>query len=119
MNKKNKLNLLINYKNYIQKLFPKSLAYIINGELIIKVPSSKIEKILFFLKKHTNSQYYILSDLCAVDYPEKKNRFELVYNLLSINYNSRITITTNIDEKTSLTSITDFHPSAGWFEREA
>ena len=70
------------------------------------------------LKNHTNSQYKILSDICAVDYPFKKNRFEVVYNLLSITYNSRITIIISIDEKTPVNSCTDIYSAAGWFERE-
>jgi len=70
-------------------------------------------RLLKFLKNHTNSQYKILSDICAVDYPFKKNRFEVVYNLLSITYNSRITIIISIDEKTPVNSCTDIYSAAG------
>jgi NADH:ubiquinone oxidoreductase subunit C len=65
----NLLNILILYRDYLKKLFPQTIAYVINGELIIKVPCKKIKNILNFLKNHTQSQFKILSDICAVDYP--------------------------------------------------
>ena len=114
----NLLNILILYRDYLKKLFPQTISYIINGELIIKVPQNKIKKILNFLKNHTQSQYKILSDICALDYPWKKNRFEIVYNILSISYNSRLTLSASVDEKTSVESITSIYSVAGWFERE-
>lgn len=114
----NLLNILILYRDYLKKLFPQTIGYIINGELIIKVPQNKIKKILNFLKNHTQSQYKVLSDICALDYPWKKNRFEIVYNILSIAYNSRITLSVSVDEKTSVDSITSIYSVAGWFERE-
>lgn len=114
----NLLNILILYRDYLKKLFPQTIGYIINGELIIKVPQNKIKKILNFLKNHTQSQYKVLSDICALDYPWKKNRFEIVYNILSIAYNSRLTLSVSVDEKTSVESITSIYSVAGWFERE-
>ena len=47
-------------------------------------------KIIFFLKNHTNSQFKILSDICVIDYINKKKRFEIIYNLLSLKYNNRL-----------------------------
>lgn len=114
----NLLNILVLYRDYLKKLFPQTIGYIINGELIIKVPQNKIKKFLNFLKNHTQSQYKVLSDICALDYPWKKNRFEIVYNILSIAYNSRITLSVSVDEKTSVDSITSIYSVAGWFERE-
>ena len=111
-------NVLLNYRDYLKKIFPQSLGYIINGELIIKIPSNKIIRLLSFLKNHTNSQYKILIDICAVDYLFKKNRFEVIYNLLSIAYNSRITISIFVNEKTAVDSCVNVYSAAGWFERE-
>ena len=112
-------NLLINYRDYLKKNFPHLIGYIINGELIFKTNTNKILNFLTFLKNHTNSQYKILSDICAVDFPQKKNRFEVVYNLLSLTYNSRITILVPVDEATPINSCVDIYSAAGWFEREA
>lgn len=111
-------HILLFYRDYLKKLFPQTIGYIINGELIIKVPQTKITKILNFLKNHTQSQYKILSDICALDYPWKKNRFEIMYNILSIAYNSRISLSISIDEKNFIDSIAFIYSVAGWFERE-
>ena len=65
-----------------------------------------------------NSQYKVLMDVTAIDYPTRNLRFEVVYNLLSIEYNSRIRIKTCIDEITPVSSSTPLFSSAGWWERE-
>lgn len=109
---------LLNYRNYLKKIFPQSLSYVLNGELFVKIPLSKLKRFIFFLKMHTQSQYKVLSDICAVDYPWKKNRFEIFYNLLSLSFNSRITVTVNVDEQTAVDSICSIYSAAGWFERE-
>jgi len=106
-------NLLIKHRDYLKRMFPHLIGYIVNNELIIKTNTDKILNVLNFLKNHTNSQFKILSDICAVDYPFKEKRFEVVYNLLSITYNSRITIIISIDEKTPVNSCTDIYSAAG------
>lgn len=110
--------LLINYRNYLKNIFPQTLSYILNGELFIKIPLAKIKHFIFFLNNHTQCQYKILSDICVIDFPWKNNRFEIVYNLLSICFNTRITITTNLKEQDSIESVTSIYNVAGWFERE-
>lgn len=110
---KNMIPVLINYRDDLKKFFPQLIGYIVNGELIIKIQSQKILKLLNFLKNHTNGQFKVLSDICAVDYPFQEKRFEVVYNLLSINYNSRITIVVSVDEKTPIDSCTDIYSAAG------
>ena len=95
----------------------KSFVYA-NGELTLNVDSSSISKVLFFLKYHTNLQYKVLVDMTAVDYPTRANRFDVVYHLLSVKYNTRIRIKTVVNELDSLESITSLYSSAGWAERE-
>ena len=111
-------SVLIEYRSDLKKFFPQAVGYIVNGELTIKINSQKILKILNFLKNHTSAQYKILSDICAVDYPFREKRFEIVYNLLSITYNSRLTISISVDEKTPVDSCVNVYSTAGWFERE-
>jgi NADH/F420H2 dehydrogenase subunit C len=65
-----------------------------------------------------NTQYKLLVDITAVDYPSRPLRFEVVYNLLSIQYNARIRIKTCVDEIKPLISSTGVFSSAGWWERE-
>ena len=57
-------------------------------------------------------------ELTAVDYPDRPIRFSLVYIFLSIEFNSRIILTTDIEEDESVDSITTLFPSANWYERE-
>lgn len=87
-------------------------------EAIFFVDANFCEPFLFFLKNHSNARYRVLIDVCGVDYPSRKQRFEIVYNLLSIQYNSRIRIQTNVDEITPMNSVVNIFPSAGWWERE-
>jgi len=95
----------------------KSFVYA-NGELTLNVDASALSKVLFFLKYHTNLQYKVLVDMTAVDYPTRPNRFDVVYHLLSIKYNTRIRVKTVINELDSLESMTNLYNSAGWAERE-
>jgi NADH:ubiquinone oxidoreductase subunit C len=112
------LLVLSNYRTYLKKMFPQSFTYILNGELFIKIAFFDLKKVITFLNLHTQSQYKILSDICATDFPWKKNRFELFYNLLSITFNSRITIITSLKEQDSIESLQDIYKVASWFERE-
>jgi len=89
-----------------------------NDEIIITILPEGINPCLTFLKNHTNTQYKILTDVCGVDFPDREKRFEIVYNLLSIVYNSRITIKICVDETTPVESAFNVYSSATWFERE-
>lgn len=75
-------------------------------------------QLLCFLKLHTYTRVQVLIDICGVDYPSRKRRFEVVYNLLSTRYNSRIRVQTSADEVTRISSVVSLFPSAGWWERE-
>jgi len=65
-----------------------------------------------------SSQFKILSDLTAVDYIENKKRFEIVYILLSLKYNTRIRVKTYVDETVKVQSISSIYSCANWLERE-
>lgn len=73
---------------------------------------------LCFLKLHTYTRVQVSIDICGVDYPSRKRRFEVVYNLLSTRYNSRILIQTSADEVTRISPVVSLFPSAGRWERE-
>ena len=72
-----------------------------------------------FCKDHMNTQYKMLVDLTAIDYPSREARFVVVYNLCSHAYNCRLRVNTNVDELTPLESCTQVFSSASWWEREA
>ena len=91
---------------------------ITNGELSILIGSESILKCVEFLLLDNDCQFSSLVDITAVDYPEKKKRFILVYHFLSMPQNQRIRVTANISEGEVVPSIVSIHPSANWFERE-
>lgn len=88
------------------------------GETEFSVSPENVVPFATFLKEHSNSQCKQLIDVTAVDYPSHNRRFSVAYQLLSVNYNSRIRLKTNVDEITPLDSITALFSSAGWWERE-
>lgn len=89
-----------------------------NNELIIYIFPQFITPFFNYLKDHSNTQFKLLMDITAIDYPSNTNRFEVVYNLLNIQYNTRIRIKTHVDELTPIDSIVHIYSSAGWYERE-
>jgi len=115
----------INFANTLIKSLPQwihSVQYK-NDELSIRLFSSSLIPFFTYIKNHTNTQYKLLMDITAVDHigdssEGEEKRFEVVYILLSIQYNSRLRITTYVDELTPLESLVPLFKSAGWYERE-
>jgi len=89
-----------------------------NGEMVFVIHPEYLVPFFYFLRDHTNTQFKMLLDITAVDYPSRNARFEVVYNLLSLQYNSRIRIKTCVDEITPVDSIVEVYASANWWERE-
>ncbi len=87
-------------------------------ELTIYIPPSGVLPVISFLKYHTAAEYTMVADITAVDYPTRNNRFEIVYNLLSVRHNSRIRVKTYADDATPIASITSLYDGANWYERE-
>ena len=86
---------------------------------MVKTSPAYLIPLLTFLKLHTATHYRQLRDITAVDQPKRKLRFEVLYQLLSITYNQRLTVSVSVPEGTALTSVTSLFSSAGWYEREA
>mmetsp|Transcript_9944 Transcript_9944/g.12404 ORF Transcript_9944/g.12404 Transcript_9944/m.12404 type:complete len:296 (+) Transcript_9944:196-1083(+) len=89
-----------------------------NGKITVYTDAENIGRILNFLKNHTMTQCKVLTDMTAVDYPMKEQRFEVVYMLLSLRYNNRIHVKLSVDDFEGVPSVTDIFPSANWCERE-
>lgn len=108
------------YGKYLIKLFPQYIERVeyAKKELIIYAKTSKIKELMLCLRDHTHCQFKVLSDLCGVDFPQKKKRFEVVYNLLSLRYNARLRVKVAVDELTPVPSIVSVFSAAGWYERE-
>ena len=88
------------------------------NQLFIYIDIEDLASTVLFLKTNNKCRFRQLIDITAVDYPQKEKRFKIVYLLLSHENNSRIVINIDINEKTSVPSITKIFPSANWMERE-
>jgi NADH dehydrogenase (ubiquinone) Fe-S protein 3 len=108
------------YLKSFLKIVPKWVQFCTyrKGELLFYINPQHIYPFFFFLRDHIHNQFKVLIDLTAVDYPSRPFRFEVVYNLLSIHYNSRIRIKGCVDEITAVHSLTNLYSAAGWWERE-
>lgn len=72
----------------------------------------------FFIKNHVNCQFKVIADIICVDYPNKKERFSLVYELLSVRFNVRYGIRVFLGEGNFIYTISPYFPVANWYERE-
>ena len=88
------------------------------GQLFIGINIENLYSTILYLKTNDKCRFKQLIDITSVDYPEKEKRFKIVYLLLSHENNLRILISIDIDEKTTVPSITKIFPSANWMERE-
>jgi NADH-quinone oxidoreductase B subunit/NADH/F420H2 dehydrogenase subunit C len=88
------------------------------GELVITVDRPAIVRVLTFLRDDVGCQFRQLMDITAVDRPEREERFEVVYNLLSLKRNLRVRVKLTTDEDTPVPSVTAVYSTANWFERE-
>jgi NADH-quinone oxidoreductase subunit C len=88
------------------------------GELMITVRTDAVVGVLRQLRNDANCLFQMLIDITAVDYPERAERFEVVYNLLSLKQNQRIRVKLTTDEAKPVPSVNDVFPAAGWYERE-
>ncbi len=89
------------------------------GELIIRAQRERVLDVLRFLRDDERCAFKVLVDVCGVDYPDRAERFEVVYNLLSLRHNARIRVKVSTDEATPVPSATAVFSAAGWWEREA
>jgi NADH-quinone oxidoreductase subunit C len=92
---------------------------ITRGELTVVVAREQIVRVLTELRDDSHCLFEVLIDICGVDYPERENRFDVVYHLLSPRRNQRIRVKCETDEETPVPSVVAVFPAANWFEREA
>jgi NADH-quinone oxidoreductase subunit C len=92
---------------------------IAHGELTISVARDEIANVLTFLRDDEACRFAVLIDICGVDYPEREQRFDVVYHLLSPHLNQRIRVKVTTDEMTPVASVNGVFPAANWYEREA
>lgn len=106
--------------SYIKKTFKDvKIAPVKNDNLIIYVEAEKICEFLQFLRDDKELSFKILLDVFGADLLGIRTpRFEVIYNLLSLKLNNRITVKVALNEGEELDSATSIFSAAGWFERE-
>ena len=87
-----------------------------HGELGITVRRDSIADVLTILRD--DFAYQQLMEIAGVDYPDRAERFEIVYHLLSVTKNHRLRVRVSTDEATPVPTVTTVYPVAGWLERE-
>jgi len=109
-------------KKYLVEHMPKELHVGIDegldGNLILFAKPDNVARLLFFLRDSSKLSYKQLVDITAVDYPSRAERFEIIYQLLSLSFNSRITVKVSSDAEKPVPSVVKVFTNANWFERE-
>jgi NADH/F420H2 dehydrogenase subunit C len=91
---------------------------ILNAEITLNVSITDLKSTINFLKRDENFLFKILIDIFVVDYFQSENRFEVIYSLLSLKYNTKIELKARIDEFSPVFSIVSLYLNANWLERE-
>jgi len=89
-----------------------------HDQLIVTVPAERIVPVVTMLRDDPQFLFEQMIDVCGVDYPDRPQRFEVVYSMLSVSLNRRVRIKVATDEDTPVPSVVEVYPSANWFERE-
>ncbi|KAI8981023.1 hypothetical protein BDB01DRAFT_795055 [Pilobolus umbonatus] len=108
------------YGQYLMSVLPKFIQQysVYKDELTIYTAPTGIYQVMTFLRDHTNAQFKSVMDITAIDFPSRENRFEVVYNLLSMKFNGRIRVKTYASETSPVPSVTPLFNAANWQERE-
>jgi NADH-quinone oxidoreductase subunit C len=88
------------------------------GEITLVVRREAVVDACRALRDTPGLEYQQLMEIAGVDYPDRPERFEVVYHLLSLTMNRRIRVKVSTDEANPVPSITGLWPVAGWLERE-
>jgi NADH-quinone oxidoreductase subunit C len=95
-------------------------AFVARGaELVIRIHRESVRAVMAILRADPRFAFEQCMDICGVDWPERAERFDVVWNLLSLTHNHRIRVITSTDAEKPVPSVTPIWSTAGWFEREA
>ena len=107
-------------QNLLNAHFKKSILNIeFFHDFSISIESNITQEFIRFLKESRDLQYSTLIDICGVDYPNRADRFDVVYHLLSMTKNKRIRVKVSTSDSRPVPSIINIFPAAEWYEREA
>jgi NADH-quinone oxidoreductase subunit C len=89
------------------------------GELTLMIARPRAGDVAKWLRDEPAWRFKILIDICGADYPQRAERFEVVYHFLSVHNNLRVRLKLSTDASSPVPSIVGIFPAANWFEREA
>jgi len=89
-----------------------------HNQLYISIDNDDLMDVTLFIKSNKNTKFRQLMDITVVDYPEKTQRFIMVYLFLSHEFNQRIILNYSISENEVIQSLTPIYSAANWMERE-
>ena len=106
---------------HVQQVVGESLlsSRVTQGQIVLEVAARTIQQTLVALRDDQHAAFNQLSDVTAVDYPERPDRFEMIYQLLSMKNNMRLRLRAAVGEGQAVPSITSVYAAANWAEREA
>ena len=90
-----------------------------NGEVVARADRDALLPLVQTLRDDARLAFEQVMDICGVDWPEREERFDVVYNLLSVSLNQRLRVIVTTDEQTPVPSVHTVWPVATWWEREA
>ncbi len=88
------------------------------GELVVRADRAALLPLMTMLRDDPRFAFQQMMDLCGVDFPERPERFDVVYNLLSVTLNQRCRVIVTTDEVQPVPSVHRIWSAATWWERE-
>ena len=89
-----------------------------HNQVYLEIDKDDLVDVCLFLKTNKDTKFRQLIDITVVDYPERNQRFDVIYLLLSHEFNQRLILKYSISENEVITSLTNIFPSSNWMERE-
>jgi NADH-quinone oxidoreductase subunit C len=89
------------------------------GELVTWATRDSLLQVMTMLRDEPHLAFEQVMDICGVDWPDREERFDVVYNLLSVSLNQRLRVITTTDAALPVPSVHTVWPVATWWEREA
>ncbi len=104
----------------LRERFPEAVAEVVEfrGETTVVVPPARLVPSCLFLRDDPNLRFDFLADLTAVDWPERRPRFDVVYQLTSLPRRDRLRLKVRVDATEAVPSVTGVWSTADWHERE-
>jgi len=96
----------------LSKIVPVLTYQRMSDENTIVVSHDKLPFVMKCLKLHFGYQYQMLTCISGVDFLGKDYRFSVVYDLLSLTFNTRLRVKVFVNEITSVPSVVDIFVNA-------